>query len=159
MPATRRLSVTIPHRHQQPNRRVRATILFIEQLGKALFGNALGDLIQEDVVPGVRIVELLLVTLAQKLFDVAEQIDLAAVRTGSEHRAGARLETRRLRAILPVRALGPHRPGDFSEGTHCSDRKPQKRPFCPPKGGGGLLGNTCSTLYEHLFKPRLSARR
>jgi hypothetical protein len=43
------------------------TSLFVEQTSKARFGNALGDLIQEDVVPGVRIVQLLLVTLAQKL--------------------------------------------------------------------------------------------
>ncbi len=74
------------HRHQQANRCVRATVLFIEKRAKALFGNALGNLIQENVVPCIRVIVLCLVTLAQKLFDVAEQIDLAAVRTGSEHR-------------------------------------------------------------------------
>ena len=76
------------HPYQHAQRRVRATRRVIEQLGKALLGNALGDLIEEHVVPGCRIVELRLVTLAQELLDVAEQIDLAAVWTRSEHTRG-----------------------------------------------------------------------
>jgi hypothetical protein len=72
-------------RHRQSNRRIRSTMLFIEQLAKALFADARGNL---NVVPCIRVIGVLLVAPAPELFDVADQIDLAAVRTGSEHSLG-----------------------------------------------------------------------
>ena len=67
------------HRHQQPHRRVRATLLVSDQRGQARLGQALGDLSQEDRVPSGRSLQLLLVTLARKPFDVAKDGGVAAV--------------------------------------------------------------------------------
>ena len=72
------------HRHQHASRRIRATRYVIEPPGKALLGKLLGDVIEKDVLPSVRIVELFLVALAQQRLDLTEEIKLATLGAGSE---------------------------------------------------------------------------
>lgn len=119
------------HPHQDAERRIRVTIFVIEQSSRTIFGYAIGNLIQKDVVPGLRIVQLYLVACAQIRFDVAEQVDLAAVGTASEHAhrsAGGRSDIGRYFTSCCAQAQTP---GDFSERTHlwCFELLLQLRKF------------------------------